>query len=309
MDIFHSTGEYTLTLFHIAPSQSIPAYSHQAGTYLIYKPIYGTTQLKNVFSKYHTNIDILTPFPTTNSLSSSSSIVSRIGGPVRQLTNNSTQPCGVLELAIYPPIVKQEKTLNFELLSNGKDINNNTIANVFNLLNQPYIDIENPIITNTNTNTMINTMNSTENINNYSPSSLDAILLSSNHISNLFESHTYQIQQNLLRTTTSNTNNIDSNYLQYNNIDEIDYGPLQTWSPQIRRNNNNKKPAIGHYRELPKLLSLNIGGLNDQLTDITRRIFYSRTLSKKLLKALKLTHVSGLLLYGQPGRLLLLLWL
>jgi vesicle-fusing ATPase len=50
-----------------------------------------------------------------------------------------------------------------------------------------------------------------------------------------------------------------------------------------------------------KGLDSKIGGLNDELKTIVRRVLLSRQVEPKVLKSLGLSHVRGLLLYGPPG--------
>ncbi len=49
------------------------------------------------------------------------------------------------------------------------------------------------------------------------------------------------------------------------------------------------------------LSNLMIGGLDDQFTEIFRRAFASRALPPKIIDALGIKHVKGILLYGKPG--------
>lgn len=46
---------------------------------------------------------------------------------------------------------------------------------------------------------------------------------------------------------------------------------------------------------------LDIGGLNEELTSIFRKVFVSRLLSSNIVDKLKLSHVKGMILYGPPG--------
>ena len=48
-------------------------------------------------------------------------------------------------------------------------------------------------------------------------------------------------------------------------------------------------------------LGNSIGGLNEELRTIVRRVLLSRQIEPKMLKTLGLSHVKGLLLYGPPG--------
>lgn len=130
VDIFHNNCEYSLTLFHIQPNSHISKYSHEAGTVLAYKLVYGRAILNTIFNQRLNRHDVL-----------NDAIISRIGGPVREIVNNSTLPSGVLELAIYPPIVKLERTFNTEATSSYIEQSN---ASAFNLLRQNYITLDDP---------------------------------------------------------------------------------------------------------------------------------------------------------------------
>jgi vesicle-fusing ATPase len=46
---------------------------------------------------------------------------------------------------------------------------------------------------------------------------------------------------------------------------------------------------------------LDIGGLNDELTTIFRKVFVSRLLPSNVIEKLNLKHIKGLILYGPPG--------
>lgn len=55
------------------------------------------------------------------------------------------------------------------------------------------------------------------------------------------------------------------------------------------------------YGNIKKQLSVNIGGLSNQLDDVVRRLLASRRLPPEIMKSLGLSHVRGILLYGPPG--------
>jgi vesicle-fusing ATPase len=59
--------------------------------------------------------------------------------------------------------------------------------------------------------------------------------------------------------------------------------------------------SIDVLTDIPLKLSSSIGGLDNQLKEIVRRLLLSRQLPSDLMYALGLTHVTGLLLYGPPG--------
>lgn len=60
----------------------------------------------------------------------------------------------------------------------------------------------------------------------------------------------------------------------------------------------NRKPKYDH---LTSTLIHNVGGLTNEINDIVRRLLASRRLKPSTLKALGLTHVRGMLLFGPPG--------
>eukprot|EP00040_Diaphanoeca_grandis_P035376 m.222273 g.222273 ORF g.222273 m.222273 type:complete len:894 (+) comp33368_c0_seq4:152-2833(+) len=78
--------------------------------------------------------------------------------------------------------------------------------------------------------------------------------------------------------------------------------------------NNNNKPlpklvdAVS-YALSPKMIrdsfssftQYGVGGLDDQIYEVYRRVFMTRTLPPKKMKALGIGHVKGVLLYGPPG--------
>ena len=55
------------------------------------------------------------------------------------------------------------------------------------------------------------------------------------------------------------------------------------------------------YEDVKNKLSKKIGGLNTEIDDIVRRLLASRRLPPQTLQSLGLSHVRGLLLYGDPG--------
>ena len=50
-----------------------------------------------------------------------------------------------------------------------------------------------------------------------------------------------------------------------------------------------------------KIHKIKVGGLNEQLDLIARRIFASRSLGGALIEKIGLKHAKGILLYGPPG--------
>ena len=264
--------------------------------------------------------------PSSSSSSPSSySQISRIGGPYRQIINNSTAPSGILELAIYPPLVKQEATLNHEVLTSGYNKLGQNVSNVFHLLHQPCISLDDSISDHSSGMDDISTgsSGSTGSSTDDSPPDIHSILPSSIQLSSedkysLFDSvsalrlrqqsltHTHTdntianhddtdtIITDTTNTSTSTSTDTSSKRWTYNNLFFIDYGPLGDTTTRRRK-------PLTNLRDIPQTLVSTIGGLDNQLQDITRRLLYSRSLPRRVSNALGLTHVSGLLLYGSPG--------
>jgi len=63
------------------------------------------------------------------------------------------------------------------------------------------------------------------------------------------------------------------------------------------------------YGDVKKKLTQKIGGLDEEINEIVRRLLASRRLPPTILQSLGLQHVRGMLLWGPPGYLLLLLLL
>lgn len=63
-------------------------------------------------------------------------------------------------------------------------------------------------------------------------------------------------------------------------------------------NDNTQKQIFHKSFDFKKL---DIGGLNDELTTIFRKVFVSRLLPQNVIEKLEIKHVKGLILYGPPG--------
>jgi len=69
--------------------------------------------------------------------------------------------------------------------------------------------------------------------------------------------------------------------------------------PNITFTNDNTQKQIFHKSFDFK--QLDIGGLNDELTTIFRKVFVSRLLPQNVIEKLEIKHIKGLILYGPPG--------
>ncbi len=69
--------------------------------------------------------------------------------------------------------------------------------------------------------------------------------------------------------------------------------------PNITFTNDNSQKQIFHKSFDFK--QLDIGGLNDELTTIFRKVFVSRLLPQNVIEKLEIKHIKGLILYGPPG--------
>jgi len=47
--------------------------------------------------------------------------------------------------------------------------------------------------------------------------------------------------------------------------------------------------------------NMGIGGLDKELNEIFRRVFYTRILPTNIVNDLDITHTKGIILYGPPG--------
>lgn len=74
---------------------------------------------------------------------------------------------------------------------------------------------------------------------------------------------------------------------------------------KLRTNSKNKEIMIEDksrkYGDVKKKLTQRIGGLDQEINEIVRRLLASRRLPPTTLQSLGLTHVRGMLLYGPPG--------
>jgi vesicle-fusing ATPase len=69
--------------------------------------------------------------------------------------------------------------------------------------------------------------------------------------------------------------------------------------PNITFTNDSSQKQIFHKSFDFK--QLDIGGLNDELTTIFRKVFVSRLLSQNVIEKLEIKHIKGLILHGPPG--------
>ena len=69
--------------------------------------------------------------------------------------------------------------------------------------------------------------------------------------------------------------------------------------PNITFTNDSSQKQIFHKSFDFK--QLDIGGLNDELTTIFRKVFVSRLLPQNVIEKLEIKHIKGLILYGPPG--------
>lgn len=302
-DIFHSNSQYSLTLFHLPSYTSVPKYSHEAGTFLAYKTLYGESTLQTHFSSAANRIDTIL---------NSESVAVRIGGPSRSYINNASSVCGVLELAIYPPIVKLEGTFDEEVKTPSL-LNPSELA--FNLLAQPYVTIHNdPIIPGnidiTDDDTTATTARSNNHESMYVNELFPAVLFQEQSIATLFASFN-ELQEEIVALNKRLTGQKDSNIKSKISHSPSQSSPSSNIYTNIYKNedipnkpNQSQKfnnTASDPFKDIPGYLKQSIGGLDTQLGNIARRLLYSRRLPLDALEALGITHVSGLLLYGPPG--------
>lgn len=266
-DIFHSSSQYSLTLFHVPSYTHVPFYSHEAGTFLAYKTLYGDAILQTNFSSTANRVDILSP----------NEVTVRIGGPSRSFINNASRVCGVLELAIYPPIVKLEGTFDNEVKT-PSFLNPSEL--VFNLLSQPYITVDEPL--------------STAESESFPATSFAEPLRA------LFASFR-ELQENLVDLNARVTGNTPETKLQGTGSVTKTVSSNRMPRDSRRLNQQFDATAPDPYSDIPGFLKRSIGGMGSQVSDIARRLLYSRRLPLEALEALGISHVSGLLLYGEPG--------
>ncbi|CAM6031717.1 unnamed protein product [Sphagnum compactum] len=214
-DVFHKKCEYSLTYFHVPSMKSVPSYSHLSGTYLLYKSVYGEGYLKTIFSSLSYRSNLL----TTNSHEA------RIGGPPRQIFNNSTAPCGVVELALYPPITKLESTFN----------SSNEVR--FSFFTAPYVSVV-----------------------DQSADNIEVITFSDEDKSQFF-----QPRQKAMDSVVK------------------------------QRNNTLGIHDSSKYVMMNDFLMSEVGGLDVQVREITRRLLYSRRLPLQVIKLLGKTLLARLL--------------
>ena len=295
VDIFHSNNEYTLTLHHIPPMLSTQSYSHEPGTFIAYKAIYGVGYLQTDFNTHTHKCDLLeststttTTTSTTNS-NSNTHVISRIGGPYRQLINNATASCGILELAIYPPMVKLENTFSKEKRS--ACIRFPSIY-TFNILLQPYITLYN--------NTYSDDVDEQEN-------NIRVMTLSNEEKKSLFQSYKSTLPPPLpyppLSYTDLNIPNIPtsdeltsqfSSALNPNSSSSSSTTTGATPNPSFgstthtntHSNTHMNMPSYKPMVDIPVELAYNIGGLESEIKELTRRILYSRRLPPDMMSAL-----------------------
>ena len=284
VDIFHSNNEYTLTLHHIPPMLSTQSYSHEPGTFIAYKAIYGVGYLQTDFNTHTHKSDLLestitSPTSITNS-NSNTRVISRIGGPHRQLINNATASCGILELAIYPPMVKLENTFSKEKRS--PCIRFPSIY-TFNILLQPYITLYN------------NTYTDDEKENN-----IRVMTLSNEEKKSLFQSYKSTLPPPLPYPPLSYT---DLNIPNIPTTDELigqfstalnptfpssatGTTPNPSFGSVTHTNTHISMPSYKPMVDIPVELAYNIGGLESEVKELTRRILYSRRLPPDMMSAL-----------------------
>ena len=286
VDIFHSNNEYTLTLHHIPPMLSTQSYSHEPGTFIAYKAIYGVGYLQTDFNTHTHKSDLLestitsttstSPTTSTSNSNSNTHVISRIGGPYRQLINNATASCGILELAIYPPMVKLENTFSKEKRS--PCIRFPSIY-TFNILLQPYITLYN------------NTYTDDEKENN-----IRVMTLSNEEKKTLFQSYKSTLPPPPPRAlpypplsyTDLNTPNIpttDELTGQFSSTPNPSIGS-NTHSTNTHSNTHMNMPSYKPMVDIPEELAYNVGGLESEIKELTRRILYSRRLPPDMMSAL-----------------------
>jgi hypothetical protein len=58
---------------------------------------------------------------------------------------------------------------------------------------------------------------------------------------------------------------------------------------------------LNKNKEIYSKLNENVGGLDDVIKNLVRKVLLSRSLNSKTMRGLGVTHVKGFLLYGPPG--------
>ncbi len=90
--------------------------------------------------------------------------------------------------------------------------------------------------------------------------------------------------------------NTDKDYGLLVDITNIE---INKFGPNIKTINDTSTSQI--FNKSFDFKDLDIGGLNDELTTIFRKVFVSRLLPSNVIEKLNLKHIKGLILYGPPG--------
>lgn len=287
--LLHEEGKYSLTLFHaVGDSKGIPPRRHDPGTILIYKPLYGSGRLKSTIGSRLIQEDLMEVIEESYAgaeMPSESFAFMRIGGPVRKFEPNPPvvgdfaelpmrKPCGsgFLELAIYPPQYNQ--------LTNGGD----SVANVQSFFLESFQSIS---LINNQSQLDSQQASLEQNGVDYT-SGIIRFDFPEDQINDILTSYVNTLVQKLKKEADDDA------------AKAAIFHSLQTGYVNTSFSYNNV--VVKRTHDLPyDMLTKNIGGLDEELRTIIRRIFLTRRLHPDSVRALGLGHVRGLLLYGAPG--------